>query len=299
MSKLRGKKPEDRQRRLKMLLSGPAGVGKTTAAIQMPRPYIIDSEKGSVHYGDIIDQSGGAVAELSEASEVIKELRSLITEDHPYQTVVIDSATILFNQAVEEGRIKEGEEWGRHFAYANAMFKRICDLLRDIDMNVVVTSHEKDEYADTTNANGKVERVKVDVGYDGYKKFDYHFDLWFALSRKHKTVADSPRLATVMKTRLRKEFPDRDVFEWSYESLASRYGRDGIEAKVNTVPLATDDQVARFRMLIGRLKADELRSLKLVTVAGYSGEQLSDMPSDRVQKGIEMIQGHLDNNATS
>lgn len=293
MSKLRGKKPEDRQRRLKMLLSGPAGVGKTTAAIQMPKPYIIDSEKGSVHYGEMIERSGGAVAELSEASEVIKELRNLITEDHPYQTVVIDSATVLFNQAVEEGRIKEGEEWGRHFGYANTMFKRMCDLLRDIDMNVVVTSHEKDEYADQTNANGKVERVKVDVGYDGYKKFDYHFDLWFALSRKHKTVADSPRLATVMKTRLSKEFPDRDVFEWSYEALAARYGRDGIEAKVQTVPLANAEQVARLRQLIGRLKDDELRTLKLVTVAGYSEEQLMDMAADRVQNGIAMIEEHF------
>ena len=299
MSKLRGKKPEDRQRRLKMLMSGPAGVGKTTAAIQMPRPYIIDTEKGSVHYGDLIDKSGGAVAELTEASEVIKELRNLITEDHPYQTVVIDSATVLFNQAIEEGRIKEGEEWGRHYGYANAMFKRMCDLLRDIDMNVVVTSHEKDVYSDQTNASGKVERVKEDVGYDGYKKFDYHFDLWFALSRKHRTVADSPRLATVMKTRLSKEFPDREVFEFSYEELAARYGRDGIEAKVESVPLATPEQVSRIRELLGRLKEHELKALKLVTVAGYSEEQLSDMPAERVQKGIEMIQNHLDKNAAA
>jgi hypothetical protein len=299
MSKLRGKKPEDRQRRLKMLLSGPAGVGKTTAAIQMPRPYIIDTEKGSVHYGDLIDKSGGAVAELTEASEVIKELRNLITEDHPYQTVVIDSATVLFNQAVEEGRIKEGEEWGRHYGYANAMFKRMCDLLRDIDMNVVVTSHEKDEYADQTGPNGKVERVKVDVGYDGYKKFDYHFDLWFGLSRKHKTMADSPRMATVMKTRLSNEFPDRDVFQFSYQELASRYGRDGIEAKVQTVELATPEQVTRLRQMLDRLKDHELRELKLVTVAGYSEEQLSDMPAKRIQKGIEMIQTHFDKNAAA
>jgi hypothetical protein len=295
MSKLRGKKPEDRQRRLKMLLSGPAGVGKTTAAIQMPKPYIIDTEKGSIHYGEIIDKSGGSVAELTEASEVIKELRNLITEDHDYKTVVIDSATVLFNQAIEEGRIKEGEEWGRHYGYANAMFKRMCDLLRDIDMNVVVTSHEKDEYADQTNAAGKVERVKVDVGYDGYKKFDYHFDLWLALSRKNKTTADSPREATVMKTRLSKEFPDRDKFEWSYDVLCKRYGRDGIEAKVEKKELATVEQVVRLRELIGRLKPHEVQALKLVTVAGYSEEQLSDMESSRVQKGIAMIENHFKN----
>lgn len=299
MSKLRGKKPEDRQRRLKMLLSGPAGVGKTTAAIQMPKPYIIDSEKGSVHYGEIIDKSGGAVAELGDTHEVIKELRALIMTDHPYQTVVIDSATKLFERALEEGTVKEGTEWGRHYGYANALFKRMTDLLLEIDMNVVVTAHEKDEYGETTTDKGKVERVKIDVGYEGYKKLAYEFDLWLALSRKERTEPNSPRLATVMKTRLTKEFPDRAVFDFSYAELAARYGREGVTDKAISRDLATPEQVERVRELLKRLSEDELRSMQLITFAGFTDEKMLDMEREHLQRGIQKIQDHLNKNATA
>src|SRR5690606_9964742 len=87
---LRGKRPEDRKQRLKLLLSGEAGVGKTSAAIQMPRPYIIDTEQGSLHYGELIEQAGGAVFEATRIDEVITEVRALMTEPHDYLTLVID-----------------------------------------------------------------------------------------------------------------------------------------------------------------------------------------------------------------
>jgi len=44
---LRARKPEAVVKRLKMFMFGPAGVGKTTAAIQFPNSYIIDAERGT------------------------------------------------------------------------------------------------------------------------------------------------------------------------------------------------------------------------------------------------------------
>ncbi|HHX4254290.1 TPA: AAA family ATPase [Legionella anisa] len=44
---LRARKPETIEKRLKVLFYGDAGVGKTTAAIQFPKPYLIDTEKGA------------------------------------------------------------------------------------------------------------------------------------------------------------------------------------------------------------------------------------------------------------
>ena len=44
---LRARKPEAVTKRLKLFMFGPAGVGKTTAAIQFPNSYIIDAERGS------------------------------------------------------------------------------------------------------------------------------------------------------------------------------------------------------------------------------------------------------------
>ena len=44
---LRGVKPEKIQKRLKALFYGNSGVGKTTASINFPKPYLIDTEKGA------------------------------------------------------------------------------------------------------------------------------------------------------------------------------------------------------------------------------------------------------------
>ena len=52
---LKGKKPEQKEKRLKMFIFGAAGIGKTTAAIQFPQNYIIDTEKGTDYYSNIIN----------------------------------------------------------------------------------------------------------------------------------------------------------------------------------------------------------------------------------------------------
>lgn len=46
MSKLKAIKPEAKEKRLKMFVYGPAGVGKTMGCIQFPHAYIIDTENG-------------------------------------------------------------------------------------------------------------------------------------------------------------------------------------------------------------------------------------------------------------
>ena len=61
---LRARKPEAVQKRLKLFMFGPAGVGKTTAAIQFPNSYIIDCERGTENYDKLkarasLSSSGG------------------------------------------------------------------------------------------------------------------------------------------------------------------------------------------------------------------------------------------------
>lgn len=274
---LRGKKPEDRKQRLKLLLSGEAGVGKTTAAIQMPRPYIIDTEQGSVHYGELIESSGGAVFEAKRFDDIVAEVRALMTEEHDYLTLVIDPITVVFNELLDEGEKKVGTEFGRHYGYANKQFKRLCNLLTTIDMNVVITAHEKNEYGEKLEIVGKT--------FDGYRKLDYIFDLWLQLERDKKS---KKRMATVRKTRLA-EFPDLDKFEWSYEGIKGRYGVERLEKTAETMELANPDQVERFRYLLGTLTENEVAALK-IDKALKDVEDIADLTADRITKGIKLIE---------
>lgn len=281
---LRGKKPEDRKQRLKLLLSGEAGVGKTTAAIQMPKPYIIDTEQGSVHYGDTIEKAGGAVFEAKRFDDVVAEVRALMTEEHDYLTLVIDPITVVYNELLDEGEKKVGTEFGRHYGYANKQFKRLCNLLTTIDMNVVITAHEKNEFGEKLEVIGKT--------FDGYKKLDYIFDLWLQLERDRprKDGKSAKRYAVVRKTRLA-EFPDQDRFEWSYEGIADRYGIDRLEKGSQTIELGTTDQVERFRYLLNTLTEEELVRLK-IDKALKDVEDIADLPADRIAKGIQLIEDY-------
>ena len=276
---LRGKKPEERVQRLKLLMSGPAGVGKTTAASQMPRPYIIDTERGSVHYGDMIEKSGGAVFETSSCDEVIREVRSLITEDHPYLTLVIDSSTPLFDEAIDEGESVDGTEYGKHYVYAGKKFKRLFSLLSQVDMNVIVTAHEK---------MFRVNDEETRRTFDGWKKLDYAFDLWLILQRE---FGKPQRSAFVSKTRL-KEFPDGETFPWSYKTISDRYGAEKLERGVETVELASAEQAAELRMLLSKLSPDEMKQLKVdKAIKGYDDPE--DMPADKAERALDFIRTYL------
>ena len=277
---LRGKKPEDRPQRLKLLLYGPAGVGKTTASIQMPKPYVIDTERGSVHYGATIDKSGGAVFESVSITDIIAEVRSLMSEKHDYLTLVIDPMTTLFNEALDQGEKAVGSEFGRHYGYANKLFKRLCNLLTTIDMNVVVTSHEKKEYGDDMKVVGTT--------FDGYKKLDYIFDLAICLERDRKS---GDRYGVVTKTRLA-EFPDHCKFKWSYEEIVKRYGKERLETGASTISLATPEQVRQFNMLLKQLTDEQVKALKIDKVLS-TVDEVADMPGERIAKGIELIDSYL------
>jgi len=223
---LRGKTPEETgaSRRLKLLMFAAAKVGKTRAALQMPRPYVIDSEHGTDHYGRLIQESQGAVYHTSVLGDAIAEVATLVSSRHSYRTIVIDSFTVLWEEALETAAEKVGTGHGRHYGAANIQAKRLFRLLAGADMNVVVTAHEKklfdEEDSKTTKDGGKV----VGTTFDGYRGLDYVFDLILSL---HRTRGAINRTAKVEGTRL-EAFPDLSGFPWTIEELLRRCGREGL-----------------------------------------------------------------------
>src|SRR6185503_1106674 len=122
---LRGIKPEAIQKRLKALFYGGAGVGKTTAAIQFPSPYLIDTEKGAENdqYTKLLKKSGGVVFQTSDFDELMKEVKALLTEKHEYKTLIIDPLTTIYNDLLDKSAIKNKTDFGRHYSEANKQIK--------------------------------------------------------------------------------------------------------------------------------------------------------------------------------
>src|SRR5688572_14866649 len=240
---LRARKPEAVTKRLKLFMFGPAGVGKTTAAIQFPNSYVIDAERGTENYDKLIGASGSVVFQTTDIHDVIAEVKSLLTEKHDFRTLVIDPITTLYNDLLEKCEQKVGTDFGRHYGEANKTMKRLANLIMALDMNVVVTAHAKTEYGQNLR--------KLGYTFDGWRQLDYWFDLVVELGKKGKR-----RFAKVIKTRV-ESFPDEDAFEWNYDAIKKRYDVAMLEKEANVVRLATVQQVQEIKNLLSIVRLPE------------------------------------------
>src|SRR5437763_6969486 len=176
---LRAKKPQAVNKRLKLFMFGPAGEGKTTAAIQFPNSYIIDGERGTENYDKLITESGSVVYQTTDINEVVQEVKSLLTAKHDFRTLVIDPITPVYNDLLDKCEVQVGADFGRHYGAANKTMKRLANLIMNLDMNVVITAHAKKEYQNGANGGLAV----AGQTFDGWKQLDYWFDLVVELSR--------------------------------------------------------------------------------------------------------------------
>lgn len=282
---LKGKKPEAVSKRLKGLFFGPAGVGKTMAAIQFPRPYLIDTERGAENdqYVKALERAKGAYFFTADADEMIAEVRELLSAKHVFMTLVIDPLTVVYNDLLDKSAqqlaSKEdptGTAFSRHKGPADRKLKHLLNLLLRLDMNIVVTSHAKAKWV----RDGR-EIVEVGQTFDCYSKLDYLFDLTLEIQRQ-----GSRRIAVVRKTRI-EAFADGDIFDFSYEEVAKRYGREVLEREAVPVLLANPEQIAELKVLLAdRVNAQELVE-KWLTAA--KADSLSEMAEDAIKKCIEYL----------
>lgn len=264
--KLRGISPEKIEKRLKALFYGAPGVGKTTASIKFPKPYLIDTEKGATNdqYVEIIKKLGGVVYQTNDFDELLIEVKSLLTEKHEFKTLIIDPFTTLYNDLLDKAEKDVGSEFGRHYGEANKKVKHLLNLLLRLDMNVIITCHSKNLYGDNLSVLGQT--------FDGYKKLDYLFDLVFEIQKR-----GASRVGIIKKSRL-ESFPDGETFPFDYEEISKRYGKKILEKDAIAEKLATTQQVARLKELIELYKEpDEIVQKWLTKAEATSFEEMNEI----------------------
>jgi len=271
---LRATKPKVKPR-LRCLIYGPPGVGKTTAACQFPAPYVIDTEGGTDHYGKIIEDSGGVVWQSDDLSDVCREIKTLATVSHPYKTIVIDPFTSLFDTALDEGVATKGDDFGKHTAYAKRGAKRLIRLLEQADMNVVLTSHEAPRWEGGEQVGTKPA---------GWADLPYFADVVFELR-----LLGKKRIARVVKCRP-SWFEDQGQFEWSFDAIADAVG-PALFDDVESIVLATDEQCDRLRELAGKVVGGDERLRKFLS--RHNAEAINDIKSDDVQKVIDSLTNEI------
>lgn len=276
---LRGVKPEAIEKRLKALFYGSAGSGKTTACINFPRPYLIDTEKGATNdqYVNILKENGGAIFQTSDFDELITEVKSLLTEKHEYKTLIIDPLTTLYNDLLDKAALQVGTEFGKHYGLANKKMKHLLGLLLRLDLNILITCHAKNEYGQNLSVLGQT--------YDGYKKLDYLFDLCIEVQKRGKE-----RVGIIRKSRI-ENLPDGETLPFSYQEIADRYGKGILEKESVPQVLATIEQINELNRLVDLIKVPVETIDKWLTKSDSAC--FEEMPFDVMQKCISHLKKQI------
>jgi hypothetical protein len=221
------------------------------------------------------------VFQTSDFGELMTEVKSLLTEKHEYKTLVIDPLTTVYNDLLDKSALKHGTDFGRHYNDANKQIKHLINLLLRLDMNVIITSHAKNEYGQNLAVLGQT--------FDCYKKLDYLFDLVFEIQKRGKE-----RVGVVKKSRI-EVFPDGEQFPFSYEEISKRYDKKILERNAECQELASDTQTKEIARLIDLMKLPEEIWQKWLDKA--SSEKWEEMPADAIQKCIDHLKSKIQGEA--
>ena len=287
--KLRGVPPaEVAPSKPKILIFGEGGVGKTTFASHFPKPYYIDSERGAnrEQYVRLLKASGGLYYEEDSLENVVDELETLATTEHPYQSVVIDSFTKLYNNAIaqtEEDMRKRSEKpaFGSQNKPAADLARRMIRWITRVDMNVILICHEKAEWE---------KGEQTGWTFDGYPKLNYELDL----SMRATLVGNDGRRVKVTKSRI-ESLPMGAGFEFSFEEFANRYGKDVILGEVKPFIQATREQHDMLRGYFATLEYSDERWTKMLASAKPAAESFDEVSDEQASKWIAMLAPLVEN----
>ena len=135
----------------RLLTYGPEGIGKSTFAAGAPSPVFIQTEDG---LGQIDCDKFPLATSLTDVLQALSELH---TEDHAYETVVIDSLDwlerLIWDAVCLEYGVRSIEKadggYARGYTYALVHWRRIVQMLDalrdDRGMIVVLVAHTKIE----------------------------------------------------------------------------------------------------------------------------------------------------------
>jgi hypothetical protein len=288
---LRAKKPVIKEERFKSVVYANRGVGKTHFCCSFPNTYFIDTEglEAHPHFVEMLIKNSSDIARINELSDIIAEVKTLLSTKHEYKTLVIDSISfpfhLLANMEAERLAKKskdgsEGTEFGANMAKAKRQTFELGMLLSRLDMNVLVTAHEKVKYE---------KGVEIGKSADANEKIEYALGSVINLRRQGKKVR-----AFIDKSRYT-QLPTGESLEFDegYEMLKGLLGNTVFEKVSQNEALATQEQIEEARALIANLNVPEewlnkriasCRAAYLEQLTEKDMQDLINLMLDRIKK---------------
>lgn len=286
---LRAKKPESQPNRFRAVIFGAPSAGKSHFVCNLPDVYYIDTENLQKYkkFRDMLDKNGGHIISLNDMNDIINEVKELLSTKHNYKTLVIDSISVpcghLANLEVDrlvKASVKpiEGTEFGSNVAKPKRLTYHLGMLLARLDMNVVVTAHEKAKF-EGNHEIGKLPDVSDKLAH-------------LLGTTIHVQNAGGKRIGKVIKSRY-DEIKDGEVisFENGYETLKKRFGEDVFSRESIVEKLSTKEQLSEFSRLINLCKITEETQQKWLTK--FSSNSFDEISEVNAQKIIDHLKSQV------
>ena len=251
-AKLAAAKPE----RVILLVAGESGTGKSFWAASLKNALIFDTDiGGGLSYLDArIARNGSERIEAGSYLEVMEEIqkRRRAGSLKNFVSIGIDHLTTLQQEAVLRHNPNNAEDFGKSYDKATREWRKIREMVRTGDFNLVCTAHLKGKYE---RLGGKSELVGQTT--DASKNIEA--DMMMVLYLKKRADGGYPSLATVAKWRRDPEDARGAVpreFPFTMEKFLEIHGFS-MEGEREEIEMASAEQVAELKGLLETVKMSE------------------------------------------
>lgn len=290
------------EKRLKLLLFGDYGEGKTWLSLHFPKPVIIDLERGADLYGDKFDFG---VMRTSSPDEVYEAVLWLWQNKHNYKTLIIDPISVFWEAVLHKWQtvyIKRNphskqnkiEYWDMQFSDwgpPKAEFARLLRLCGKLDMNVIVTAGIKPLYSSTELMK------KIGDSFDGPKELPKFFDTTIRLTRENGKYYGSCE-DNVLKLKDRNHSMPGGLFELTnnpYKVFRESFGQI-LEKDSVPIQLVSTEQKARIEHLVVDLGVTSDQFGR--ALGKYNVTSINDLTQAEATEITEKMEARLKNKRT-
>jgi ABC-type dipeptide/oligopeptide/nickel transport system ATPase component len=264
------------------LIAGESGTGKSLWVASLKNALIFDTDLGGgLSYLDgRIARNGSERIEVSSYPEVMNAVAEKRRQGKlgNYTTIAIDHLTALQQEAVNRHNPNAAEDYGKSYDKATREWRKIRELVRQGDFNLVCTAHLKSKYE-----NQKVVGITTDASKN------INADMMVVLYLQKRPDGGYPSTAKVEKWRRDPEDtrgPVPQTFPFTMDEFIRIHGWP-MEGERVEVPMASPEQVKEIDRLLETVKvpdgwaADCLKKVKV--------ESWEEMTAETIGKYIAFL----------
>jgi hypothetical protein len=266
--------------RIIMLVSGESGSGKSFFCANIPNALIYDTDVGGglAAYDARIERNGSERIEVGSYPEIITDLKHRGKQLDKINTLVIDHLSVLQQEAITRFNPNAEKDFGAAADKGAREWRKIRDLVRRYDFNLVCCSHLKGKFE---RQGSKFEQVGMQADASKNIEGDFMIHLHLVTGYSH------PAQARRVKWRRDPE-DDRgavpETFEFSLKRVLEIHGWP-LDYAREEVPMASPEQIGRLESLRDAVKLPDDKMGTWLASADY--EALSEMTAEQICKAID------------